>query len=39
LLMENDDRWTEMSAREAQFARSAFSMESTFRSFVTAIEE
>jgi GT2 family glycosyltransferase len=38
LLMENDDRWTEMSAREAQFARSAFSMESTFRSFVAAIE-
>jgi GT2 family glycosyltransferase len=37
-LMENDDRWTEMSAREVEFARSAFSMESTFRSFVAAIE-
>ena len=37
-LMENDDLWSEMSAREVEFARSAFSMESTRRSFMAAIE-
>jgi glycosyltransferase involved in cell wall biosynthesis len=37
-LMENDDLWSEMSGREVEFARSAFSMESTLRSFVAAIE-
>jgi hypothetical protein len=38
-LMENDDRWSEMSAREVAFAQSAFSIESAFRSFVAAIEK
>jgi GT2 family glycosyltransferase/glycosyltransferase involved in cell wall biosynthesis len=37
-LMENDDDWSEMSAREVEFARSAFSMENTLRSFMAAIE-